>query len=412
VTNKFKNITKIYKESLVRKILGIKMDKPEKNPNTFLFKCGPIGVPEKYKKILIEPVIGHRSDDYKNTSKNLMNGLTEILNLGENLKPFITTGYASSQFSNIDQLISEDGIVLAVDSGVFSRKAIGEQIKAGIKVHEIKVEYGKTIDLEVLANEFEKVRPEAVYITASNTSTGTYQLKPELREVIGDECLLFVDEVSLMGAYHIDRASLGIDLGFAGTQKGWLLDPGLVVGYISNRASNKIEKSTRPIPQIRNYNELVKSSADGKPFATINTSLVRALEARVYDLWQAGGADAINRRNRELNKIYEKFLEQLRYLSVESFPERKDASPTVGCYKYDPKKIGLYKVQAKLQEDKSLVEGYNGVTIDTGYKNINKLLKEKGLASGRVPLFGHNPRLVERILERQAELIRSNQSWR
>ena len=381
------------------------MQKPEPNPNLYLFIPGPHAVEQKYLEILRKPVTGHREKIYKKSCINLMEGLTELLGL-QDQKPFVTTSHATDQFSNVAQLVGKNESVVAVNSGFFSEKAIQEMRAAGVTVHELNVEYGKTVDLNVLHDYVLHFQPAAVYITGNNTSTGTYQLKPRLRDAIGEETLLIVDEVSMMAGCNYNRNEYGVDFGFSGTQKCFMLTPGVVVGYISKRAQEKAKEAGGP--KIRNLAALVESSAEGKPNATDNTSLVRALEERVYGLLKAGGVDFINTRNRELNLIYSAFLETLEEFGVRSFPERKDASPTVGCYSYDPEIIDLGEIKELMSRNSSIVKGYNGVIIDTGYPKLNEQIKGRGIVTGRVPLFGQDPDLVNTILKAQADLMQDN----
>ena len=334
-----------------------------------------------------------------------MQGLSELLDLGADRRPFVTTGHATDQFSNVAQLVREKGSVAAVNSGPFSEKAILEMRAAGVTVHEVAVPYGEAVDVNELGERVRRLRPDVVYLTASNTAVGTFQLRPGIREAIGPDPLLVVDEVSLMAGYHYDRAAFGVDFGFAGMQKCFRLTPGLAVGYLSSRAEKKAADA--PGPGIHNLHRLAETSAAGKPMATDNVNLVRALEHVVYDVLQAGGTAGMNERNRELNRIYDGFVESLEGWDVRSFPKREDASPTVGCYTYPPGRIRIEKVKAELLREGSLVEGYAGVTIDTGYRAINEQLRERGLATGRVPLFGQDPDIVRRILGRQAELMKS-----
>ncbi|HIH42378.1 TPA: alanine--glyoxylate aminotransferase family protein [Candidatus Woesearchaeota archaeon] len=395
------------------------MKEPVPNPELYLFAPGPHAVEESLLEILSDPVMGHRDAPFVESLKNLVSGLTELLGIEGHAKPFITTGHATDMFSNVAQLLTQEtreidgnnyhryvGTVLLVNSDPFSNKTKKELERVGVIVHEIKVEYGKVVDLEELARETQKLKPEVVYLTGSNTASGSYQLRDgtRIREAIGSEPLLVVDEVSQMAGVHIPREKLGIDFAFAGTQKAWMLPPGLVVGYATDRALERARTSIGP--KIHNLYDLVKNCAEGKPDATDNTSFIRALEQRVYDMLQAGGADAINDRNIELNAKYDEFLQRLTPYGIMSFPTREDASPTVGCFTYNTTRTDMKKVAAEMKSDATLVEGYKGVKIDTGYRDVNEHLQAKGLGSVRIPIFGQEPVIFETILNKMEKLIK------
>lgn len=395
------------------------MNVPVPNPNLYLFAPGPHAVEQRYLDILSEPVIGHRDPAFVDILKNLVSGLTELLDIKDYAQPFVTTGHATDMFSNVAQLVTQEiieedgtkyhryvGNVLLVNSDPFSNKAKKELEKVGVTVHEINVEYGKVVDLEELARETQRLKPDVVYLTGSNTASGSYQLRDgtRIREAIGSDPLLVVDEVSQMAGVHIPRKELGIDFGFAGTQKAWMLPPGIVVAYATPRALEKSKASKGP--KIHNLYDLVKNCAEGKPDATDNTSLIRALEQRVYDMLQLGGAEAINNRNVELNARYDEFLQRLVPYGIQSFPERKDASPTVGCFTYGTDRTNMKAVAEEMRNDATLVRGYKGVKIDTGYRDVNEHLQTQRLGSVRIPIFGQEPMIFEAILTKMEELIK------
>lgn len=392
------------------------MKEPVPNPNLYLFTPGPHAVEDSYLEILSEPVIGHREQIFVATMQNLVAGLTELLDIEDYAQPFVTTGHATDMFSNVAQLVrqetTEDGAhryvgnVLLVNSDPFSKKAKEELERVGVTVHEIKVEYGKVVELEELAKQTQKLKPDVVYLTGSCTASGSYQLRDGtgIREAIGLEPMLVVDEVSQMAGVPIPRKEFGIDFGFAGTQKAWMLPPGLVVGYATTRVLERAKNSRGP--KIHNLYDLVKNCAEGKPSATDNTGLMRALERRVYDMQQAGGSHAIDIRNIQLNQIYDEFLSRLNSYGIKSFPSREDASPTVGCFTYDTRRIDMKKVAEEMARDPDLVKGHAGVKIDTGYRDINEYLKSLNLSSVRIPIFGQDPSLFSRILSKMEVLIK------
>ena len=278
--------------------------------------------------------------------------------------------------------------------------------KAGVKVNAIDVAPGKVVDLEQLATAVATYKPDVVFVTSSCTTSGSYQLVQgeRLRQAIGIEPLLVVDEVSLMAGAHIPREELGIDFGFAGSQKAWMLPPGIVVAYATPRALERA-KGAR-VAGIHNLAEIAEKFEEGKPSATDNTSLIRALERRVYDMIQAGGAAALNDRNVQLNVYYTDFLGRLAEYGITSFPNREEASPTVGCFTYQLARTDMKRVAEDMKTDESLVHGYKGVKIDTGYKDVNEYVKSQGLGTVRIPIFGQDPEIFMRILDRMETLIK------
>jgi aspartate aminotransferase-like enzyme len=80
---------------------------------------------------------------------------------------------------------------------------------------------------------------KAVLVTHNETSTGVTNPLAQIAEVVrsfGDDKLLLVDAVSSLGAIPLEMDAWGLDVVATGSQKGWMVPPGLAFVSMSERA--------------------------------------------------------------------------------------------------------------------------------------------------------------------------------
>jgi len=106
----------------------------------------------------------------------------------------------------------------------------GESIRLNVDV--IKAEWGKPLDPEAFTaklTEDKEKAIKAVIITHSETSTGVLNDLESINKAVKDhgEALIIVDAVTSLGAYPIPIDEWGLDVVGSGSQKGYMIPPGL-----------------------------------------------------------------------------------------------------------------------------------------------------------------------------------------
>jgi aspartate aminotransferase-like enzyme len=136
-----------------------------------------------------------------------------------------------------------------------------------------------------------------VILTHSETSTGVINdLETIARHVKAHgTALTIADCVTSLGACHVPMDAWGIDVIGSGSQKGYMMPPGLAFVAMSDRAWAAAERSDLP----KFYLDLAKyrksAKADSNPF-TPAINLYFALEAAL-EMMQAEGLEAIVARH-------------------------------------------------------------------------------------------------------------------
>jgi aspartate aminotransferase-like enzyme len=121
--------------------------------------------------------------------------------------------------------------------------------KFGGEPIDIDVEWGQAVDPKVIA---EKLAADpsikAVYLQASETSTGVASPIKEIAEIVKgyDETLIVVDGITAVGVMNIPTDEWGLDIVVGGSQKAWRLPPGLAFAAVSEKAWGFVEKCTQP----------------------------------------------------------------------------------------------------------------------------------------------------------------------
>ena len=108
---------------------------------------------------------------------------------------------------------------------------------------------------------------KVVFTTYSETSTGTVIDLENIAELTkGTDVILVTDAVSGLLAEPLKMDEWGIDVVVSGSQKGWMLPPGLAFIAFNDKAYAKIEKCTnsRYYFDLRKY----KKSAPDNPWTT------------------------------------------------------------------------------------------------------------------------------------------------
>src|SRR6185312_15040872 len=108
----------------------------------------------------------------------------------------------------------------------------------GARVTSYAVEWGETADPAVIGKMLDDdASLRAVLVTHNETSTGTTNpLEAIAREVRARDRLILVDAVSSMSSVPCPVERWGLDVVVSGSQKGWMVAPGLAFVYMSERA--------------------------------------------------------------------------------------------------------------------------------------------------------------------------------
>ncbi len=260
-----------------------------------LFAPGPVEVPAAVLKAMAEPVIHHRTDEFKELFAKTKVKLAKVFCVDDEVIILSASGSAAFEAGFL-ATVPKNSKVLAINAGKFGERWAELARKYGYKLIEMKITWGKTLNFEELRNIL-KLHPDikAVMTTHSETSTGVLHDVKTIAQITRQEiptALLIVDAVSSLAAAELRPQEWALDVVSAGSQKGLMLPPGLAFVWLSERAwASDINLNPSFYLDIRKERiaQQKNSTAYTSPVNLIyalNASLDIILEQGLEKIWQ------------------------------------------------------------------------------------------------------------------------------
>lgn len=223
---------------------------------------GPTPVPEKVLLAMAKHPMGHRSGDFSEIMAEVTQNL-KWLHQTQNDVLVLTASGTGAMEAGIINFLSPGDRVLVGSNGKFGERW-GEVCDAyGLQTDRITAEWGKALDPEQFREKLEadtEKTIKAVIITHSETSTGVLNdLETINRHVKAHgEALIIVDSVTSLGAISVPIDEWGLDVVGSGSQKGYMIPPGLGFVAVSPKAWEAYKTAKLP----RYYLDLGKYKKD------------------------------------------------------------------------------------------------------------------------------------------------------
>jgi aspartate aminotransferase-like enzyme len=260
---------------------------------------GPTPVPETVLQALGRHPIGHRSADFQKIVKRTTEQLQWLHQTNNDVLVITGSGTAAME-AGIVNTLSRGDRVLCGDNGKFGERWVKVAKAYGLDVQVIKAEWGQPLDPQAFQQALEADTDKAikaVILTHSETSTGVIN---DLRSIASyvkahGTAISIADCVTSLGATDVPMDDWGLDVIGSGSQKGYMMPPGLSFVAMSDRAWQAYERSDLPkfYLDLGKYRKSAK--ADSNPF-TPAINLYFALEAAM-DIMQKEGLTAIFARH-------------------------------------------------------------------------------------------------------------------
>lgn len=203
----------------------------------YLLAPGPTPVPESALLAMAAPVIHHRTPQFSEIFKETAELLKYVFQTKQDVLILAASGTGAMEGS-ITNLFSPGDEVIVVNGGKFGERWAKISEAYGLKVNMITVEWGKAVDPAAVKKILdEKPVIKAVMVQASETSTCAAHPVRELAALTKDRnCLLIVDGITAVGVFDLPMDAWGIDVLVSGSQKAFMLPPGLAFAALSEKA--------------------------------------------------------------------------------------------------------------------------------------------------------------------------------
>ncbi|MDA2918464.1 alanine--glyoxylate aminotransferase family protein [Desulfobacterota bacterium AH_259_B03_O07] len=214
----------------------------------FLFTPGPVPVPEEVLSEMSKPIIHHRTEEFESLFAEIREGLRYIFGTKEEVFVLASSGTGAMDAA-VANTLSRGDKVLVINGGKFGERW-GKICSAyGLNVKEIKVEWGEAVDPDQVKDALENdTSIRAVLIQASETSTGVKHPTTEVAEITRerDDVIIIVDGITAVGVFPLPFDDSGIDVLVGGSQKAFMLPPGLAFVSMSEKAWRFNQESNLP----------------------------------------------------------------------------------------------------------------------------------------------------------------------
>jgi aspartate aminotransferase-like enzyme len=184
-------------------------------------------------------MVNHRGPEFAVLQNSIIARLKNFYRT-ENDVLIVTAAGTGGLESAIVSFLSPGDKVLAITIGAFGDRFAKIATVYGADVTKVAFEWGKAAEIARVREALQAGGPwKAVLMTQNETSTAVTNPIEELAgtvKEIAPDALLLVDAISGLGAVPFETDAWGLDVVVSGSQKAWMVAPGLAFVSVSPRA--------------------------------------------------------------------------------------------------------------------------------------------------------------------------------
>jgi aspartate aminotransferase-like enzyme len=200
---------------------------------------GPTPVPDDVLRACATPMMNHRGPEYMALQRELIAGLKAAYRTEGDVQIFPASGTGGLEAAVVNVLSPGDRVV-AAPIGSFGERFAEIATAFGVDVRRLPCEWGQPADAEAIAAALaEEPTAKALLVTHNETSTGVLndiQGIARAARAVRPDILILVDGISGMLAADLRTDEWDLDVVVGGSQKAWMVPPGLTFLSVSERA--------------------------------------------------------------------------------------------------------------------------------------------------------------------------------
>jgi len=237
--------------------------------------------------------IHHRTDDFRNVYRTVLAGLKEVMGTSNDVLVLVSSGTGAMEAA-VSNLFSRGDKVVVCSAGKFGERW-AEMTKAfGLEAIVLKAEYGDVVAADRVAAALASDSSiRGVFVQASETSTGAaHDVRAMGQAIAKTDAIFVVDAITGLGTMPLDIDGWGLDVVVGGSQKAFMIPPGLAFLSISPKAWRFADSAGLPHYYFDLKKEK-KNAANGESSWTPNTALLLALAEALKYIKSVGMAKLI-----------------------------------------------------------------------------------------------------------------------
>jgi len=259
-----------------------------------LLTPGPTPLYPKALQAMMGAEIHHRTQDFRDLYLSVLADLKTVLGTANDVLILASSGTGAMEAS-ITNCFSPGDRVIVCSAGKFGERWVELTQAYNLNPLILSAPYGLVVEPATVAKAL-AANPDtkAVFVQASESSTGAAHNVHAMGEIVKVTPALFiVDAITGIGTMPLDIDSWGLDFVIGGSQKAFMLPPGLAFISVSPKAWATMESAKLP----RYYFDLrreKKNAAKGESSWTPATSLILGLAEVLKYIQTLGMNELIN----------------------------------------------------------------------------------------------------------------------
>ncbi|HSW57992.1 MAG TPA: alanine--glyoxylate aminotransferase family protein [Dehalococcoidales bacterium] len=208
---------------------------------------GPTPLPPEVLAIMNKQMINHRGAEFHAMMTAVTNNLKTIYQTKNDLLTLTGSGTGGLE-AGIVNFLSPGDKILSVSIGVFGDRFTAIAQAFGANIIKLSFEMGKAADPEEIRKAL-KANPDikAVLVTQNETSTGVTNDMQNISKVVHEfDKLLIMDGISGLSSIDCPVDAWNIDVAIGGSQKGWMVPPGLAFISVNQKGWDYFAKAKMP----------------------------------------------------------------------------------------------------------------------------------------------------------------------
>ena len=311
---------------------------------------GPTPCPPEVLRVLGRQMINHRGKEFEDTLNEITANLKELFQTKNDI--FVLTGSGTGGLeAAIVNTLSPGDKVLSISIGVFGERFANIARLFGTDIIPLNFEWGKAADPDAVHQALRsEPNIKAVLVTHNETSTGVTNDIASISSVVKEfNKLLLVDAISSLGSINLPVDEWHCDVTVTGSQKGWMVPPGLTMVSVSKEAWQAHSKARMPrfywdFDRAKSYLER------GQTPWTPAISVIFALFVSLKMMLNEGLANIIARHA----KVAKAARDGVKSLGLSIFADESHASNTVTAITA-PSGLDIKKLLQLLREEHQVI---------------------------------------------------------
>ena len=204
---------------------------------TYLLTPGPTPIPESVLAAMSLPIVHHRTPAFMAVFQEVQTGLKAVFQTQQDVLLLASTGTGAMD-ATVNNLFEKDETVIALNTGKFGARWSKIARAYGVNVVEVSAEAGDCIELAAVELALQShPNVKGILFQASETSTGVKLPVQQICALAKKYNVLAVcDAITACGVFYLPMDAWNIDVLITGSQKAFMLPPGLSMMALSETA--------------------------------------------------------------------------------------------------------------------------------------------------------------------------------